>query len=175
MPRSGRGCPACRRGRVVDLAAAANRSLPRAAVAAAVDAVAPGGQALWHLEQALATGPQALRLGAPPLAGRLAAELIARGSATLTARGCAACGRIGLPLTPGRRWRGLPRCRAWQLAAACSACGRVKPAATRTAAGQPLCEVLPAARRPRQPPLRILRQDRADRGIAAADPGGGYC
>jgi hypothetical protein len=57
-----RGCPACRRDRVVDLAAAADRSLPQAAVAAAVDAVVPGGQALWHLEQALAAGPEALRL-----------------------------------------------------------------------------------------------------------------
>ena len=140
-PRSGRGCPACRRDRVLDLAAAADRSLPRAAVAAAVDAVASGGQAMWHLEQALAAGPQALHLGAPPLAGRLAAELAARGSATLAAGGCAACGRTGLPLTRSRAGAVCPRCRAWQLAAACSACGRIKPVATRTAAGQPLCEV----------------------------------
>jgi hypothetical protein len=126
---------------VVDLAAAADRSLPRAAVAAAVDAVAPGGQALWHLEQALAAGPQALGLGAPPLAGRLAAELAARGSATLAAGGCAACRRTGRPLTRSQAGPVCPRCRAWQLAAACSACGRVKPVATRTAAGQPLCEV----------------------------------
>jgi hypothetical protein len=141
MPRSGRGCPACRRDRVVDLAAAADRPLPRAAVAAAVDAVAPGGQALWHLEQALAAGPQALSLGAPPLAGRLAAELITRGSAIVAARGCAACERTGLPLTRSNAGPVCPRCRAWQLAEACSACGRVKPVATRTAAGQPLCEV----------------------------------
>jgi hypothetical protein len=141
MPRSGRGCPACRRDQVVDLAAAADRSLPRAAIAAAVDAVAPGGQALWHLERALAAGPQALRLGAPPLAGRLAAELIARGSASLAARGCAVCGRAGLPLTRSKAGAVCPRCRAWQLAAACSACGRIKPVATHTAAGQPLCEV----------------------------------
>ena len=131
MPRSGRGCPACRRDWVVDLAAAADRSLPRAAVAAAVDAVAPGGQALWHLEQALAAGPQALSLGAPPLAGRLAAELIARGSTALTARGCAACGRTGRPLTPSQAGAVCPRCRAWQLAAACSACGRRKKAMSR--------------------------------------------
>jgi hypothetical protein len=88
MARGGRSCPACRRDRVVELAAAADRSLPRAAVAAAVDAAAPGGQVLWHLEQALAAGPQALHLGAPPLAGRLAAELAARGSASLTAGRC---------------------------------------------------------------------------------------
>ena len=141
MPRTGRGCPACRRDRVAGLAAAADRSLPRAAVAAAVDAVAPGGQALWHLEQALAAGPQALSLGAPPLAGRLAAELIARGSADLAVCACAACGRTGLPLTHGDAGPVCPRCRAWQLAAACSGCGRIKPVATRSAAGQPLCEV----------------------------------
>ena len=43
-----RGCPACRRDRVVDLAAAADRSLPQAAVAAAVDAVVPGGAVILH-------------------------------------------------------------------------------------------------------------------------------
>jgi hypothetical protein len=125
----------------VDLASAADGSLPRAAVAAAVDAVAPGGQALWHLERVLAAGPDALSLGAPPLAGRLAAELIARGSATLAARGCTACGRTGLPLFRGDAGAVCQRCRAWQLAAACGACGKVKPVAVRTAAGQPLCEV----------------------------------
>ena len=95
MPRSGRGCPACRRDRVVGLAAAADRSLPRAAVAAAVDAVAPGGQALWHLEQALAAGPQALHLGAPPLAGRLAAELIVHGQPAWRSAGAPPAGGPG--------------------------------------------------------------------------------
>jgi hypothetical protein len=33
------------------------------------------------------------------------------------------------------------RCRAWQLAAACTACGKVKPVAGRDAAGRPVCEV----------------------------------
>ena len=108
MPRSGRGCPACRRDRVVGLAAAADRSLPRAAVAAAVDAVAPGGQALWHLEQALAAGPQALHLGAPPLAGRLAAELIARGSAGLAVRGVRRLRADRAAADPQRGRRGLP-------------------------------------------------------------------
>ena len=35
----------------------------------------------------------ALILGAPPVAGALAAELAARGSATLAVPACAACGR----------------------------------------------------------------------------------
>jgi len=158
MPRSGRGCPACRRDRVVDLAAAADRSLPRVAVAGAVDAVAPGGQALWHLEQALATVPQALSLGTPPLAGRLAAELIARGSVTLAARGCAACGLPALPgLAAGRR---LQRVREDQ---ACRYAHGRRAAAMRG---------LPTAHRSRQPPLRVLRQDRASRGPRPRRPAG---
>ena len=70
LPSGGRrGCLCCRRDQVVEMAAAAEGSLPRPVVAAAVDSVAPAGQALRHLARALATGPEALRLGAPPLAG----------------------------------------------------------------------------------------------------------
>lgn len=142
MPGGGRrGCPRCRRDQVAEMAAAAEGSLPRPVVAAAVDAVAVTGQVLWHLAGALAAGPDALRLGAPPAAGRLAAELIARGSATLSMPACAACGRSGMPLFRSDAGGVCQRCRAWQLAAACSGCGKVKPAAVRTSAGQPLCEV----------------------------------
>ncbi|WP_204806077.1 hypothetical protein [Mycobacterium riyadhense] len=45
-PHRGRSCPGCRRDRVVDLAAAADTTMPRSSLAAAVDAVAAGGQAL---------------------------------------------------------------------------------------------------------------------------------
>jgi hypothetical protein len=123
------------------MAAAAEGSLPRPVVAAAVDAVAVTGQVLWHLAGALSASPDALRLGAPPVAGRLAAELIARGSGTLSMPACAACGRSGMPLFRSDAGGVCQRCRAWQLAAACSSCGKVKPAAVRTSAGQPLCEV----------------------------------
>ncbi|WP_204801125.1 hypothetical protein [Mycobacterium riyadhense] len=68
----------------MDLAAAADTTMPRSSLAAAVDAVAAGGQALGHLERALAAGPLALQLGAPPIAGRLTIELIACGSTVLT-------------------------------------------------------------------------------------------
>ncbi|MGH3407367.1 MAG: hypothetical protein ACRDRJ_33430, partial [Streptosporangiaceae bacterium] len=118
-----RGCPRCRRDRVVDLAAAADGSLPLPVIEAAVDAAAPSGQVLWHLERALAGGPGALLRGAPPVAGRLAAELIARGSATLAIPCCAACGRTGKPLFRGEGGGICQRCRAWQTAAACSSCG----------------------------------------------------
>ena len=79
---------------------AADRSLPGAVIEAAVDAVAPGGQALRQLEDALAADPAALRSGAPPVAGRLAIELIARGSATLAIPECTACGRAWQTAVP---------------------------------------------------------------------------
>ena len=69
-------------------------------IEAAVDAVAPAGQALRQLADALAADPGALRLGAPPVAGRLAAELIARGSAALAIPACAVCGRAGQAAVP---------------------------------------------------------------------------
>ncbi len=123
------------------MAAAAEGSQPRPVVAAAVDAVAVTGPVLWHLAEALAASSDALTLGAPPVAGRLAAELIARGSATLTMPACAACGRTGMPLSRSDAGGVCQRCRAWQLATACSSCGKVRPAAVRSSAGQPVCEV----------------------------------
>jgi hypothetical protein len=136
-----RGLCAVPADRVVDLAIAAEGSLPRPVIEAAVRAVAPGGQALLQLAAALAADPGALAAGAPPVAGRLAAELIARGSATLAVPACAACGRTGKPLFRSEDGGVCQRCRGWQLAEPCSAYGRAKPVATRTAAGQPLCEV----------------------------------
>ena len=121
--------------------AAADPSLPRAVIEAAIETVAPAGMALHQLAAALAADPGALSRGAPPMAGRLAAELIARGSAALTAPACVICGRSGRPLFRGDGGGVCQRCRAWQLAAACSACGKVKPVAGRGADGQPVCEV----------------------------------
>jgi hypothetical protein len=123
------------------MAAAAEGSLPRAVIEAAVEAVAPAGQALRQLALALAADPAALSAGAPPVAGRLAAELIARGSATLAVPACAACGRTGKPLSRGDGGGVCQRCRAWQLAPACASCGKVRPAAGHNSGGQPICEV----------------------------------
>ena len=125
----------------MELAAAADRSLPREAVAAAVDAAAPTGRAMSCLAAALAADPGALASGAPPTAGRLAAELIARGPGTLRVPACAVCGRAGKPLFRGDGGGVCQRCRAWQLAAACGVCGKVKPVCGRGASGQPACEV----------------------------------
>ena len=80
-PLQGRPCSRCRRDKVVAAVSAADPSLPGAVIEAAVEAVAPAGQALRQLADALAADPGALAAGAPPVAGRLAAELSARGSA----------------------------------------------------------------------------------------------
>jgi hypothetical protein len=119
----------------------AEGSLPRPVIEAAVRAVAPDGQALLQLATALTSDPGALLAGAPPVAGRLAAELIARGSATLAVPACVVCGRTGRPLFRSEGSGVCQRCRAWQLAEPCGACGKTKPVAVRTAGGQPLCEV----------------------------------
>jgi hypothetical protein len=61
MPGGGRrGCLQCRRDQVVELAAAAEGSLPRQMIDAAVLAAAPTGQALWRLAQVLTADPGAL-------------------------------------------------------------------------------------------------------------------
>jgi len=136
-----RGCPDCRRDTVVQIAAAADRSLPRPVIEAAVDAAAPARLSMSRLAVVLAADPGALAVGAPPLAGRLAAELAARGSTALTLPACAVCARTGKPLFRSAAGGVCRRCRAWQLAAACTACGKVKPVAGRDAAGGPVCEV----------------------------------
>ncbi len=127
---------------MVEIAAAADSSLPRPVIEAAVDAVAPGGQALRQLALALSADPGALATGAPPVAGKLAAALIARGSAALTVPACTVCGRAGKPLFRGDAGSAVcQRCRSWQLAVACASCGKVRPRAGRDDAGQPACEV----------------------------------
>jgi len=124
------------------MAVAADGSLPRPVIETAVDAVAPSGQALRQLVLALSADPGSLAAGAPPVAGKLAAALIARGSAVLTAPACTVCGRTGKPLFRGDAGSAVcQRCRSWQLAVACAGCGKVRPRAGRDDAGQPACEV----------------------------------
>jgi len=135
-----RACAGCRRDALIRYVIAAEGSLPASEAAAAVDAVAASPAVLRELTAALAADPDMLRHGAPPVAGRLAAELIARGSKTLTLPGCARCGRAGMPLyrTPGG---GMCKpCTARQITAACAHCGEVKPVVSRDAAGQRICE-----------------------------------
>jgi hypothetical protein len=119
---------------------AVDGTLPASAAEAAVDAVAVTPAALRSLASALAADPDMLRHGAPPLAGRLAAELAARGSASLAMPACARCGRDGRPLfrTPGGGM--CKACTARVRTAACAACGEVKAIAGRDSAGQSICE-----------------------------------
>src|SRR5262249_21200025 len=117
---------ACRREALIQYVTAA-ASVPASQAAAAIDVVAASPAVLRVLTAALAIDPDMLRHGAPPAAGRLAAELIARGSKTLTMPVCAHCGRAGIPLyrTPGG---GMCKpCTARQITAACAHCGGVKP------------------------------------------------
>ncbi|HUZ52010.1 MAG TPA: hypothetical protein VMU94_05725 [Streptosporangiaceae bacterium] len=124
------------------MTAAADASLPRPVIEAAVGAVAPGGQALRQLALALSADPGALAKGAPPIAGKLAAALIARGSAVLAVPQCTDCGRTGKPLFRGDAGSAVcQRCRSWQLAVACAGCGKVRPRAGLDTAGQPAGEV----------------------------------
>ena len=120
---------------------AADQSLASGQVAAAVDAAAGSGQALRSLAAALAGQPvrDVLADGAPPI-GRLAAELVSRGSAVFTGRACKSCGATGQPLTRSSGGGVCSRCRNRLLATACVRCGTVKPVACRTGSGQPVCE-----------------------------------
>jgi hypothetical protein len=131
-------CPVCRREELIRHVITAG-SLPAGQAAAAVDAVVTSPAVLRVLAAALAADPDMLRHGCPPAAGRLAAELIARGSALVMAA-CARCGRTGMPLfrTPGGGM--CKACTARQRTAECAHCGEVKSVAGRDGAGRHICE-----------------------------------
>ena len=76
----------------------------------------------------------------PAARRRLAAELIARGSATLSTPACARCGRAGVPLFRGEGGGMCKACAARRRTAACAHCGAVKPVAGRDSAGERICE-----------------------------------
>jgi hypothetical protein len=134
-----RPCAACRRDELIRHVITAGGQLPAGQAAAAVDAVVTSPAVLRELAAALAADPDMLRHGCPPAAGRLAAELIARGSALVLAA-CARCGRTGMPLyrTPGGGM--CKACTARQHTAKCAHCGEVKSVAGRDGAGQRICE-----------------------------------
>ena len=124
----------------MDQVAAAEASLPRNAVAAAVDAAAANPAALRSLATALADDATALTRGAPPAVGRLVAELIARGSTSFPTPACAVCARTGRPLTVTSDGGLCARCAHRRSTAQCSTCGVTKPVAGRSTAGEPICE-----------------------------------
>ena len=137
--RQGPACPQCRRDMLIRHVIAVDGTLPASTAAAAVDAVAATPAALRSLVSALAADPDMLRHGAPPLAGRLAAELIARGS-VLVVHACARCGRDGRPLFRTGGGGMCKACTARVRTAACAHCGEVKAIAGLDASGGQICE-----------------------------------
>jgi hypothetical protein len=128
-----------RRQQALAVVAAADPSLSSEQVTAAFDAVVTSPQTLRSLAAALAADPQALRVGAPPLVGRLVAELVARGSTTLVVAACVRCGRTDRKLHRSTEGGVCPNCRRRQTASACAVCGVVKPVAARDDAARPVC------------------------------------
>jgi hypothetical protein len=124
---------------VITHVAAADSSLSREQIAAAVDAAVAGPAALRTVVGALAADPGALAAGAPPSVGRLVAELIARGS-SLRPPACIACGQAGRQLTLASQGAMCLRCAHRAGAAECARCHVVKPVAGRAGDGQPICE-----------------------------------
>lgn len=146
----GRICSVCRRDHVLSRVTAVERSLSSAEVAAAVAAVATN-PAVWRsLATALDADPDALTVGAPPVIGRLVTELINRGSTSVTAPRCVACGRTGGPLTVTEGGGMCKPCAARRDPASCTHCGVVKPVAGRTGDGAPICEACRRQRRGRR-------------------------
>ena len=140
---------------VVLRVAQADPALSAGHVSSAIDAVVTNPWALPVLARALEAAPGALSTGAPPLVGRLLAELRSRGSA-LPEPTCARCGRAQRELTVSDVGGLCPRCRRRHLAVACSRCGVVKPVAGRGSAGEALCAV--CAPRPKRPCSRCGRE-----------------
>jgi hypothetical protein len=138
--RQAAACPQCRRDMLIRHVIAVDGTVPATAAAAAVDAAAPTPAALRELAAALAADPDMLRHGAPPVAGRLAAELIARGSASLAMPACARCGRDGRPLSRTAGGGMCKPCAARVRTASCTHCGEVKAIAGRDASGRQICE-----------------------------------
>lgn len=119
---------------------AAEPSLSEHDVAAAFDTAVPNSAALRSLAGALAEDAGVLWVGAPPVVGRLVGELVARGSHTFVLPACVSCGRTDRKLHRSTEGGVCPVCRHRQRASACARCGAVKPVASRTEAGEPVCE-----------------------------------
>lgn len=125
---------------IIDAVAAADPGLPVKKVIAAVDAALTSPATARDLAAVLAADPDALAVGAPPVAARLNAALRERGS-RLPEPTCMDCGRTGKPLTRSLVGGLCRRCADHRQAAACARCGVVKLVRGRDAQHQPLCGV----------------------------------
>lgn len=128
-----------RRGQVVAAVLAADPALPAGRVQAAIAAAAEHPAALRSLAAALEADPKALAVGAPPMVGRLVAELRAQGATSLPEPSCVLCRRTGQPLTRSPAGGVCARCRSRQLAEECARCGVIKPVAGRDGDRRPVC------------------------------------
>lgn len=129
-----------RKQQVLAAVLASDPALTTTQVETALAAVAEHPAALRSLAAALAADRSALRIGAPPMVGRLVAALRAQGPTSLPEPSCAICSREGLALTRSSATGGVcARCRRRELAEACARCGIVKPVAGRDRDRRPLC------------------------------------
>ena len=136
--RRGGPCSACRVASVAHQVATADPTLDRDLIVQAIEAVVTSVAALRDLHAALAGGPEALIAGAPAVVGRLVTELVARGS-ELPLPACSICTSSARPLIRSGTTGVCPRCRSYQLAAACAGCGQVRRVYGRNAEGAPMC------------------------------------
>jgi hypothetical protein len=126
------------------VAAAAERALEAAVIAAVADDVAPSRTQLRRLAAALDTNPELLTSGEPDgprLLQALIAALLQAGATRVRAAACARC-RRSRPLR--RRVEGRLMCESCANAvnvqqAPCTRCGRHRRVDGRDGAGQPLC------------------------------------
>lgn len=107
-------------------------------VGAALEATITNPAVARDLSIALAAGPEVVAAGAPPVVGRLVAQLRARG-ATLALPACSECGRTDRPLVRVGTTGVCPRCRRYQLAEDCSVCGRRRVVVSRGSDGAGRC------------------------------------
>jgi len=131
-------CVACRRDLVAARVAEADPSLAPEKISAAIETTAVNPSVLGALSSALAGGPGALRAGAPVVVGRLVAGLRARGSQLPEPR-CAVWGRASRLLVRSGDRDVCPRCRSYELAEPCAACGERRPVISRSPDGSPRC------------------------------------
>ncbi len=141
-------CAACRVESITAVVIAACPEMATGQVRAAVEATVTSPAVARHLAATLEAGPDVLAAGAPPVVGRLVAELRARGAA-VAVPACTVCGRTGRPLTRVGASGVCGRCRSHQLAEACSSCGRVRVVSARADNGRSLC--FACAPRPARP------------------------
>src|SRR5882762_9586654 len=136
--KRGGPCSACRIAAVAAQVATADPTLDRDLITQAIEAVVTSPAALRDLHAALAGGPVALIAGAPAVVGRLVIELVARGS-RLALPACSICASSARPLIRSGDTGVCPRCRSYQLAAACAGCGQLRRVYGRNAEASPLC------------------------------------